>query len=93
MKPAERQNTFENLKAKYKSEGYVVKEHTISVLTANLMAFVVALPIIIICGAIYFKVYHIFDKNNSVIIYANLPELILGVILIIAFIFIHELLH
>lgn len=93
MKPAERQNTFENLKAKYESEGYVVKEHTISVLTANLMAFVVALPIIIICGVIYFKVYHLFDKNNSVIIYANSPELIVGVILIIAFIFIHELLH
>lgn len=93
MKPAERQNAFKTLKAKYESEGYMVKEHTISVLTANLMAFVIALPIVIICGVIYFKVYHLFDKNNSAIIYITSQELILGVVLIIAFIFIHELLH
>ena len=93
MKPSERQEVFETLKAKYEGEGYVTKEHTISVLTANLMAFVIALPIVIICGVIYFNVYHPFDKNNTAVIYISSVELILGLILMIAFIFIHELLH
>lgn len=92
MKAEDRQKVFNSLKKQYESEGYVISEHTISVLTANLMTFVVALPIVIICGAIYFNVHKLFG-SGSVEIYIKSKNLIFMIFLIIAFCFIHEFLH
>lgn len=87
MKVEERQKVFTTLINEYESEGYVAMEHTISVLIANLMTIVTALPIVIICGVIYFNVHAVGE------IYIKSSDLIVMIFLIIGFCFIHELLH
>lgn len=92
MKAEERQKIFNRLRKEYEEEGYSTREHTISVLTANLMTFVVALPIVIICGIIYFNV-HNFLENSTVILQITLGDMVLVFPLVIALCFIHEWLH
>ncbi|MEG2290535.1 MAG: hypothetical protein RSA29_15830 [Clostridium sp.] len=93
MKPQERQEIFKTLKDKYESEGYKTREHTISVLKANLMAFVTAAPIALICAVIYFNLHPLFENMNSVTIYLDFKSMILIWILALVFCFIHEFLH
>ncbi|MEG2919047.1 MAG: DUF3267 domain-containing protein [Clostridium sp.] len=93
MKPQERQEIFKTLKDKYESEGYKTREHTISVLKANLMVFVTAAPIALICAVIYFNLHPLFENMNSVTIYLDFKSMILIWILAVVFCFIHEFLH
>ena len=53
MKAEERTEIFETVKADFIRRGYTAEEKTISVLKANVMAFVTAGPVAVIFGIIY----------------------------------------
>lgn len=87
MKSEKRQTVFNMLRTQYISEGYISKEYTLSIFKANLISFVITLPIIIICCAIYLNVHNLSE------VYIKWKDLIFIIFLMIAFFFIHELIH
>lgn len=87
MSENERVNQFELIKANLESQGYEGEEYTISILKANIMAFVYAGPIAFICF-ILFKLFHSSDSTMF-----GYLDPIFFLVLIILSAFIHELLH
>lgn len=87
MSDKERVARFEEKKVVLESKGYIAKEHTISILKANVMAFVYAGPI----AVLFIMIFNALHKSGS-------GEFSLGSIFVFLFmnivlIICHELLH
>ncbi|MCR4563671.1 MAG: DUF3267 domain-containing protein [Clostridiales bacterium] len=80
-----RQEKFEIKKAELEEQGYEMKEHTLGITYANIMAFVVALPLIIPVIVLYvlFDGGYIIEKGDMALF------LIFDIVLIV----VHEAVH
>lgn len=80
-----RKEEFEKLSERLAEEGYVPNHITMSVATANIFAFVAALPIIIPLLVVFFLVW----QEGAI----GLFDFIIAYLLFFVFIVIHELIH
>lgn len=87
MEDEQRIARFNEMKQELENEGYESKKCTISVLKANLMAFVTAGPIAIICWLLYFSISS--QRSGSF----SLGNTTLFLVVVFASMFIHEVLH
>ncbi len=87
MKSELRTEIFNKMKNEYEKQGYQTTERVISVLKANLMAFVTAGPIAIVFWIVYSVIVPYSEMEYS------LENSIIFLALIISSIFAHELLH
>ena len=87
MKVEERVTIFESLIEKYESEGYVKTERILSMLKANLMSFVISLPIFVVCCIIYFQV------TGELVMLFNATDLLYLLLILIGICFVHEFCH
>lgn len=86
-KKYDRQIVFANIRERLLSEGYTEQVKTISVLKANLMAFVTAGPIAIICAVTFFMV------RKTAGFRFGLSDMLWFLLFIFASIIVHELIH
>ena len=84
-----RQEKFEIKKREMLSDGYEMKEHTLGIVYANIMAVVVSLPLMLPMIALY--IYFNWGKGSMRLM--DTSELVLFGISVVAFIVIHELVH
>lgn len=84
-----RKNEFEKLKTNLESEGYQVKELTMSALAANLLAFVTATPINVLLILLYVMVNHVTEGELVLSLFGSSWFLVVFFVLIV----IHELIH
>ncbi len=86
---------YENIRLNMKKEGYTESICTISILKANVMALILALPFIIICIVVYHnkwsnlgpQIVEFFDVSSS------FKEMILFWLIMLTSFAIHELIH
>lgn len=86
----QRKERFEQTKAQLEAQGYKAHDLTIGLVYANVMAFVLSLPIIAILAVGFFL------NNSKVTISSDLNSLIRLIIYLVAFfvlIILHELIH
>ena len=83
-----RKKIYEEEKQKLIDAGYTEKDLTIGVVYANVMAFVLGLPIIIVLGILFFK----YNLGNSEMSFTfTIKESV--IFLITLLVFVHELIH
>ena len=87
MDDKQRTERFRQTKERMEEEGYVGRECTISVLRANVMAFVTAGPVAVLCAVVFFFV------NGGISFRFDAWELLVVLLIFSASIFIHEGLH
>ena len=87
MNDDQRTENFNRIKEQLENDDYCAKQCTISILKANVMAFVTAGPVAIICCIIFF-----LNKHNGEFDFSML-EFILFYVIMFASIFVHEFLH
>lgn len=87
MKDTQRTELFRQTRERLEGEGYVGKECTISVLRANIMAFVTAGPVAVLCIVIFCL------EKGEISLYFDLWEFFVMLGVFIASLFIHEGLH
>ena len=86
-----RKKIYEEEKKKLIDAGYAEKDLTIGVVYANVMAFVLGLPIIIVLGILFFKYYNM--KNYYMSFIFTMKESIIFLIALLVLIVVHELIH
>ncbi|MGN1033653.1 MAG: DUF3267 domain-containing protein [Intestinibacter sp.] len=85
-----RKKIYEEEKQKLINDGYIEKDLTISVVYANVMAFVLGLPIIIVLGILFFK----YNFGNSEISFTfTIKESVVFLVSLAVLIVVHELIH
>jgi hypothetical protein len=87
MNDNQRTEKFYSIKNQLESEDYYGEKCTISILKANIIALITAGPIAVLCCIIFF-----FTKDTSKINF-SIINLLIFYLLLMATIFIHELLH
>lgn len=85
MKESQREEKFQSMKEGLEKDGYQAISCTISILKANVMAFVTTLPIIILFGAIYLLKNSMTEINDLDVVW-----IIAGMVVCIP---IHEFFH
>ena len=78
---------FEITKQELFSEGYEMKEHTLGIVYANVMAFVVAFPIMLPMLCLYYLL------NYKKWILPDSPDTVLFIVSLMVFVVIHEAVH
>lgn len=85
-----RKKIYEEEKQKLIEVGYAEKDLTIGVVYANVMAFVLGLPIIIVLGIFFFK----YNLSNSEMSFTfTIKESVIFLISLLVLIVVHELIH
>ena len=85
-----RKKIYEEEKQKLIDAGYTEKDLTIGVVYANVMAFVLGLPIIIVLGILFFK----YNLGNSEMSFTfTIKESVIFLITLLVLIVVHELIH
>ena len=85
-----RKKIYEEEKQKLIEVGYAEKDLTIGVVYANVMAFVLGLPIIIVLGIFFFK----YNLSNSEMSFTfTIKESVIFLITLLVLIVVHELIH
>ena len=85
-----RKKIYEEEKQKLIDAGYTEKDLTIGVVYANVMAFVLGLPIIIVLGIFFFK----YNLSNSEMSFTfTIKESVIFLISLLVLIVVHELIH
>ncbi len=82
-----RKSEFENLKSSLEEQGYKSDDLTIGILYANIMAFALGIPIIILLGIVF------LNKNHSVGGYFETLNVFKFLAIMIVLIVVHELIH
>ena len=82
-----RNSEFENLKRSLEEQGYKSDDLTIGIIYANIMAFVLGIPIIILLGIVF------INRNHSVSGYFETLNVFLFLAIMIVLIVAHELIH
>lgn len=85
-----RKKIYEEEKQKLIEDGYTENNLTIGVVYANVMAFVLGLPIIIVLGILFFK-YNLGDSGLSFTF--TIKESMIFLISLLVLIVVHELIH
>lgn len=57
MKDYQRMESFDKTKEKLEEEGYTAQAYTISIFKANVMAFVIAVPLALLCSVLFFSLH------------------------------------
>ena len=85
-----RKKIYEEETQKLIDAGYTEKDLTIGVVYANVMAFVLGLPIIIVLGILFFK----YNLGNSEMSFTfTIKESVIFLITLLVLIVVHELIH
>ena len=85
-----RKKIYEEEKQKLIDAGYTEKDLTIGVVYANVMAFVLGLPIIIVLGILFFK----YNLGNSEMSFTfTIKESVIFLITLLVLIVVYELIH
>lgn len=85
-----RKKIYEEEKQKLIDAGYTEKDLTIGVVYANVMAFVLGLPIIIVLGILFFK----YNLGNSEMSFTfTIKESVIFLTTLLVLIVVHELIH
>jgi hypothetical protein len=84
---SQRTENFNIIRAQLESQGYHAEKCTISILKANIMAFVTAGPVAALCCVVFF-----LAKQSGEVKFSILGSLLLYAIMV-ASVFVHEFLH
>lgn len=87
MNDNQRIENFNTIKNRLEGEGYSAEKHTISILKANIMAFITAGPLALLCWIVFFYFHRVGAFELTV------ERMLLFYVLLIAGIFVHEYLH
>lgn len=85
-----RKKIYEEEKQKLIEQGYTEKDLTISVVYANVMAFVLGLPIIIVLGILFFN--NNFNSSRESFMF-TMSESFIFLIVLAVLVVVHELIH
>lgn len=85
-----RKRIYEEEKQKLIEAGYTEKDLTISVVYANVMAFVLGLPIIIVLGVLFFN--NNFNSSRESFTF-TMSECVIFLVVLAVLIVVHELIH
>ncbi len=94
LSPAEerRQANFEKIAAGLEEKGYKRNDLTIGIIKANVLTFLISLPIIIVAFILFFILNPDFGVRNSIVA-SNPLTLLVFVILLFPLIALHEFIH